>query len=292
MTSRDALPVRPCEVPQARATGWDASLQLAFELRGGTTVMCRNAHVGPLQVQKALYPEGLDTCHIVLLHPPGGIAAGDTLDIRADLDTGARALLTTPGAAKWYRAAAGCARQTVRLSVAGHGVLEWLPRENIFFDGSNVTMGLDVSLAAESTYLGWEILSFGRRASGERWQRGRLAMHTTVRRAGRLLWSEIANLDAAGGFAHSTVGLAGRTVCATLLVAGADIDGALVAHCRHTRVPAESARLGITRLPGVLVARYLGDSTEEAFNWFTVLWTVLRPAVAKRAACAPRVWAC
>ncbi len=52
------------------------------------------------------------------------------------------------------------------------------------------------------------------------------------------------------------------------------------------------ARVGITRLPGVLVARHLGDSTEAALGWFVNLWTLLRPVLTRRAACAPRVWAC
>jgi len=46
----------------------------------------------------------------------------------------------------------------------------------------------------------------------------------------------------------------------------------------------------VTRWPGVLVARYLGDHGESARRWFAALWTVLRPAVAGRAALEPRIW--
>jgi urease accessory protein len=45
-----------------------------------------------------------------------------------------------------------------------------------------------------------------------------------------------------------------------------------------------------TRLPGLVVARYLGDSTEEAFAAFTAAWSLLRPAYAGRAAMLPRIW--
>ncbi len=272
--------------------GWQASLELSFQSRAAKTVLVRNRHLGPLQVQKALYPEGPDTCHIAVLHPPGGIAAGDDLCVRASLEEGSRALLTTPGATKWYRSEGQWACQQLHFSAAEGTVLEWLPRENILFDGSNVSMSLDVSLTGQSMYFGWEILGFGRRASGERWHRGKLRMHTCIRRANDLLWSESANLDAAGGFAASPVGLSGFSVCGTFVVAGCEVETALLAACRQVPPPATDARIGITRVPGVLIARYLGDSTEEVFNWFTALWTVLRPTLSEKAACAPRVWAC
>jgi urease accessory protein len=45
-----------------------------------------------------------------------------------------------------------------------------------------------------------------------------------------------------------------------------------------------------TVLPGVLLARYLGDSTEEAFDRFRWIWSLLRPAVSGRDAVEPRIW--
>ena len=273
-------------------TVWVADLDLVFQWRRQGTVMIRNHHVGPLQVQKVLYPEGPQTCHATVLHPPGGIAAGDQLAVRATAEPGARVLLTTPGAAKWYRSDAEFASQQQRFTVMGDAVLECLPRESIVFDGSRVSTSLEVSLSAEGQFFGWEILSFGRRASGERWGQGRLRMQTRIRREAALLWSETADVDAAGGFAASAVGLSGCTVCGTFLVAGPEVGVDLMGECRRI-VPARAdARVGLTRVPGVWIARYLGHSTEEAFDWFTGLWAILRPALTSRAACAPRVWAC
>ena len=272
--------------------GWQAELDLDFARREGQTVLGRNQHRGPLQVQKALYPEGKETCHIAILHPPGGVAAGDRLSIRASLNEQSRALLTTPGATKWYRSEGSCASQQVHFSLGDDAILEWLPRENIIFDGANISMDLDVDLTARARYFGWDILSFGRRASGESWGRGKLNMQTNIRRAGCLLWSEVADIHAQSGFAKSPVGLSGFTVCGTFLVAGCDIDAALLRECREVMPPAAESRTGITRVPGVLIARYLGGSTEDAFYWFTNLWSVLRRALSDQVACPPRVWAC
>jgi urease accessory protein len=245
-----------------------------------------------LQVQKALYPEGPETCHVAVLHPPGGVAAGDVLCVNASLQDGSRALITTPGATKWYRSEGDRAQQQVHVSLEGDAILEWLPRENILFQGSNISIELDVDMSAHAMYFGWDIFSFGRRASGESWSRGRFRVRTSIRRAKRLLWSEIANIDARSGFSNSLAGLSGFTVCGTFVVASPGVDATLLNACREARPRAGKSMVGITRVPGVLIARYLGDSTEDAFRWFTGLWAILRQGLLNKVACPPRVWAC
>ncbi len=131
----------------ARAAPWHASLTLGFSGRDGGTVLDRRAHVGPLRVQKPLYPEGPRVCHAVVLHPPGGIAGGDVLDLGIHAAEGAHALLTTPGAGKWYAPANVGASQHVTLDVSSGAVAEWLPQPTIFFDGSKADLDTRVTLA-------------------------------------------------------------------------------------------------------------------------------------------------
>jgi len=59
-----------------------ARLWLKFAENSGTTRMVERDHHGPLVVQKPLYPEGHGVCQAVVMHPPGGVVAGDELEIR------------------------------------------------------------------------------------------------------------------------------------------------------------------------------------------------------------------
>jgi len=286
-----AVQANPVARGLGTATGWNARLDLRIERREGRSVLAHNEHQGPLQVQKALYPEGPDICHVAVLHPPGGIAAGDRLGIDTAVARGARVLLTTPGATKWYRSEGGRAEQELRFHVETDGVLEWLPRETIFFDGARPSSTLAVRLGSGAKFLGWEILCFGRAASGERWRRGQVELRTRIDGPERLLWNESANLRADGGFQQSPVGLAGHSVSATFLAAGLDPAPGLITACRELVADRPDCHRGITALPRVFVARYLGDSSEQAFHWFRDLWSLVRPALLGTLARSPRLWA-
>jgi urease accessory protein len=63
------------------------------------------------------------------------------------------------------------------------------------------------------------------------------------------------------------------------------------------KIPVEARQIqpgegegAVTLLPGILLARYLGDSSEAAKRYFAALWTLLRPALCGRAAVEPRIW--
>jgi len=262
------------------AVPWEARLGLDFGFQEGRTVLSGKRFEGPLVVQKPLYPEGPEVCHAIVVHPPAGIAGGDDLELSAGTGEGAQALLTTPGASKWYRSAGPWARQRLRFDVAG--TMEWLPRETIVFDGALARLECEVNLGAGGRYIGWEVMCLGRTGAGERFGKGEIRIDTKIAREGRLLWLERGRLEAGGRLMSSPAGLAGRTVVGTLAATVDAPERPLVSKCR------ESA--AVTCLPGLLVARYLGDSSEEAMEKFARLWEILRPAVAAREAVRPRIW--
>lgn len=253
-------------------------------------MLTRRVHTGPLRVQKPFYPEGETVCQVILLHPPGGIANGDALSLTTRVGAGAHALLTTPGAGKWYRSSGDWARQHVHLHVGPGAALEWLPQESILFDGARVDMDIVIDLSADARFIGWEVLCLGRRAAGESYRTGQVRLCTRLRRDGRVSWLERACFSGGSGLLASTAGLAGHSVSGSLIAAAPQLDDALLAACRAIGSGETQARTGITRLPGLMIARYLGHCSEAARDWFVALWRLLRPAMLEIQALPPRIW--
>jgi urease accessory protein len=72
--------------PALFTPSWHAELELAYARFGDCTRPVMRRHLGPLRVQKHLYAEGPEVCQHIIVHPPGGIAGGDRLDISARVE--------------------------------------------------------------------------------------------------------------------------------------------------------------------------------------------------------------
>ncbi|MHC8303991.1 urease accessory protein UreD [Pseudomonas sp. PB3P13] len=264
---------------------WNAELELGYARFGDSTRPVLRRHQGPLRVQKHLYAEGPHVCQHIIVHPPGGIAGGDRLDISAHVGADAWAQITSPGAAKWYRAA-GPAYQKLILQVANGATLEWLPQETIIFSAAQAELSTSIELEGDARLFYWDVVALGRPASGERFERGHFQAQQEIRRDGQLLWHERQRIVGGDGLLDSPIGLDGQPVFATLLVTG-EIDSELLERCRS--LPNE-VRGDLTQLPGLLVARCLASEALLARGWLIDLWRLLRPALLGREAVPPRIW--
>ena len=269
-----------------------AKLRLGFHADVGTTRLLDRWHCGPLRVQKALYPEGAAICHAIVVHPPGGVVGGDELAIDIKVANDAHAVITTPGAAKWYESNGTSSKQSVRINLGTNARMEWLPQEAIFFNAAQVQLSQAITLAKGARYLACDILCFGRSASGETFQTGRIAQHSTIHHDGKLIWFEQGALIGGSDFMTSAVGLNRHSVCATLIAVGATVPALQIDALRQQAnlVVEGGASFGVTQLKGVIVARYLGDASETARTLMLLAWRHLRPAVMQREAIELRIW--
>ena len=266
-------------------TGWAAHLRLAFVVRGARTVLGRCRRFGPLAIQRPFYPED-DVCHAYLLHPPGGVAGGDTLNLECSVGPAARAVVTTPGATKFYCSNGPLATQHLALDVAAGALLEWLPQENIFFERANVRSRTHIKLAADAALAYWEIHCLGRPVNDIPFDQGALDSTLTVEREGMPILIERLRVNADNRL--DSTGLRGHAISATAVFGP---TRAAMTECIRelTNAPGPGVS-GVTRLEDFLVVRHLGPSSEHARQLFQTIWNTLRPDVSALAPCQPRIW--
>jgi len=288
-------------------SSWHGSLDIVYAYQNGKTQPIRDRVRAPLKVQRPFYPEG-DICHTAILHTAGGIVGGDRLSINLQLQPRSQALVTTTAASKIYRSNGLPARQTVNIQVDEDACLEWLPQETIVFNGANYRQDLRVELAPGASWLGWEIVRFGRSARGEKFLQGEWRSHTEVWQQGQPLWIDRQWLPAGEAMLNSPHGLAGHSIVASLAWIGDEVSSELVAKARSLwgqerqggTIPNSELRSllkrrgipnsGVTRLPHGLLCRYRGSSSIEVRHWFTSVWQLLRLSLLDRSSCLPRVW--
>ena len=275
------------------ASGWRGELRLRYHRRGPRTVAF-DAHTGPLRVLQALYPEGEGVCHHVLVHPPGGVVGGDELHVQVQAEAHSHALLTTPGATRFYRSEGAPALQHTRLQLAEGARLEWLPLETIAYTGCQATNRVTAELAPGSEMIGWDVLALGLAAAGQPFAGGVFSQHLEL--PGQ--WVEggrIAADDAT--LLQGPLGWAGHTVCATLwFAAGAALAtarrSALVEAAREVlQGHALAATAGVTSpQAGVVVLRVLAARVEPVMQLFGAVRAAWRLQAWELAAPQPRIW--
>lgn len=272
--------------------GWRGSLAIDYRVRDGRTV-AHDRHDGPLRVLRALHPEG-GVCHSVLVHPPGGVVGGDELAIALTLGRGAHALVTTPGATRFYRSAGAEATQTLVVVAAPASRLEWLPLETIAYSGCTATNALRFELAPGAEMIGWDVTALGLPESDQPFAAGRFTQ--SIELPGR--WLERGSIAASDErLLDSPLGWAGRRVLATMwFAAGESLDAprsdALLDAARSTAAThALAATTGATSpQAAVIVVRALADRVEPAMDLLQRIWRAWRPLAWDLAASAPRVW--
>lgn len=272
----------------AESSGWLGQLHLDYAVGTDARTFLRSArHLGPLRVQRA-FRQSDGSCHTYVLHPPGGVVGGDRLEIAAELRANARALVTTPGASKYYRSAGPFAHQDTHLRVASGAYLEWLPQEAIAFAGTQTRCTTRIELEGDAGLTYWDIVCLGRPAASESFSHGRLEQRTQLWLNHRLHWLDLARYGDPALSQDAAYGQRGFTVVGTLLHYPASAGALDELRQFETRSP--DALLGSTVIGNLLVCRYLGAKNEDARRRLAEVWLALRRHGNLGEAIVPRVW--
>ena len=277
---------------------WHARLTLDYRAEpatgGVTKTRADFRHDGPLRVLKSLFPEGPEVCHTVLVHPPGGIVGGDTLTVDLALGDGAHALVTTPGATRFYRSGGARAAQAISARVAAGGRLEWLPLETLVHSGAHADNRMRFELDPGAEMFGWDCVALGLPAADAPFVAGDyrhdIAVGPRWLERGRTAATDAALLDGPCGWA-------GHRALGTLwFAAGSPLDDARRERLLETaREIAGAHTLAATAgatapQPDVVTLRVLAPRVEPIHDLLTSVWRAWRTLAWEREACVPRVW--
>lgn len=278
-------------------TGWLGTLDLRYE-RTPAGTRGHHRHEGPLRVLKALYPEGPAICHHVLLHPPAGIVGGDELRIHVDVQEGAHALATAPGATRFYRSAGPWARQRVEAHVRCDARWEWVLPETIVYPGARAASHLTIDLAPGASMIGCDVVVLGLTASDLPFTAGCFEQRIEVVGA----WLEHGLIRADDErLLNSPLGLAGHAVMGTAWLAhgealsASDADHAL--SMARSVLPDDGSAwqgrgvCGVSALhPRVIVARVLAATASDAWSALRAVRAAWRQSAWQLRANEPRIW--
>ena len=273
---------------------WHASLELDYTLSAARTV-AHHRHKGPLRILQSLYPEGDAVCHNVLVHPPGGLVGGDTLEIALRAAPGTHGLVTTPGATRFYRSEGALALQRTQLTLAGNARLEWLPLETICYSGCRAENHLTLDLAPEAQVMGWDVTALGLPHAKLPFVQGFVQQHLELPG----VWLERGRVGAEDALLmDGPAGLDGMRCWATMyLVSGqamgrADkavaLDAAREVIAAHTLAATAGATSPNAQ---TVVVRVMAPQVEGVMGLLRQVRLAWRSAVWNMAATSPRIWA-
>lgn len=266
---------------------WLGKLDLNFSLKDGRSVLSRNNHSGPFLVQKSFYSDNDNNCipHVYLLHPPGGLVGGDQLMLSVQLEPDSKALITTPGSAKFYRTNGRYVFQEYVFKLLSNSSLEWLPQSSIFFPKTKAKINTIFKISQGARIISFDMLcfkDFNETISAYPEEVDiflHISLPCSVGLRDRLKINALNCFNKLSGF---------RMVA---LLFAAPSDEILLKQVRALIKPISNIQIGgVTLLDELLVVRLLSNDNQKMKIVLYNIWSVLRPSIIGRKAVMPRIW--
>lgn len=278
-----------CSVKALMKTGWQGFLSFSFVKEGEKTVIRDKKHFGPLVLQRPYYQE-LDRPSVLVLHPPGGVVGGDSLELKVRFLPGAKGSVSTPAATKFYRSDGRLATQVQTLTLSQGVEAEWLPQETLFFNQSNVQNTLKIMLEdAHNKFIAWDLTGLGRPASSEGFEQGQLQQTLELWIDNQLFFLDRMQLTPQSPLLNSACGLSGQTLFATALFYQPD-----EAKQKNLLVALQAVdwplSVGVTQLGALVVLRVLATELDEIKQVLWMAWGLARPLILGCPVVKPRIW--
>lgn len=274
---------------------WYARLELGFCFENSRTIMSRRQHHGPVRVQKMLWPEKTGVCHAIIVHPPAGIAGGDHLTFQIETKDQAHAVVTTPGAGKWYKTNGKQAFQHIHLHVRDRSILEWVPQETMLFDGALAHSETHIHLDLAASFIGWDMLVLGRQARAERFVRGSYYNQFKLWREQKLLVADTLFFEGEDRWLSSCLGMNNQAVMGNFWAVAPEKYRSSFYLEQQLELIRElmmrmQAPVTLTLLDDVVCARFLGNDVRHCHDAFAAIRARLRRYWFDLDEEFPRIW--
>jgi urease accessory protein len=264
--------------------GWVAKLELEFNNNSNKTFIEKNQHLGPLTAQRPFYPAD-KTCHLYILHPPGGVAATDELNLIVKTKNNSQVLLTGTGATKFYNSANNnYAVFNQVFDVGGASCLEYLPLENIFFNNAKSIINTTYNLSSDAKIAHWEIFCLG--VNNQEFEGGEIKTNLTINIDGKLLILDKLKVD--NDYINNMIGLRKYSIFGTFIITSTSDN---LVNLLRENTNDEDYICGITKIENIIIIRILANKSNVIMQLFIKLWQLIRPVVFNKEAILPRIWA-
>jgi urease accessory protein len=243
----------------AGAIGRTALRELAFEVRGGRTILAHAYAEPPFRIGRVL-PRA-DAAWMILAATAPGAFGGDSLDQSVRVGRGARVALTSQSALQVHPQAGldAALRTTCVVEDEADLTCEWDPV--IPFAASQLRQRIEIALAPGATLFWSDAMMSGRCGHGEAWQFRSLHHELRVRRGDPLIYLERYRLSPGERDGDRAFAAGGCDYLGTVVIVRPSADEAMAEGLQRATAGLDDVRVGADCLePGLVVARLLGRS--------------------------------
>jgi len=223
-----------------------------------------------------------DLVTLYIQNPSGGVTQGDRFRIDLDVQTDAKAHVTTQGATKTHRMEKNYARSCVDISVAEGGYLEYLPDPTILYRDSRYQQTLHLTVRDGATAVVSEIIVPGRLARGERFEYDRYHSAVHAEYMGTRILTDTIDLAPDEDDLRRQGLLGEYPVVGSLYVLTGSVDSHELSDAVFARLEARTGIVGgasvISKEKGVVV-RALGHTAEAVEAGIHDAWDATRNAL-------------
>ncbi|MDP9803289.1 urease accessory protein [Acinetobacter calcoaceticus] len=242
-----------------------------------------------------LWPERTGVCHAIIVHPPAGIAGGDHLTFEIETKDQAHAVVTTPGAGKWYKTNGKQAFQHIHLHVKDQSILEWVPQETMLFDGALAHSETHIHLDNAASFIGWDMLVLGRQARAERFVQGSYYNQFKLWRENKLLVADTLYFEGEDRWLSSCLGMNNQAVMGSFWAVAPEKYRSAFYLEQQLELIRElmmrmQAPVTLTLLDDVVSARFLGNDVRHCHDAFAAIRARLRRYWFDLGEEFPRIW--